>query len=200
MHISEGILPAPILIAGWGAIGVFLFWSLRKVSGDKLPRLAILSSFFFLVSFIHIPIGPASVHLTLNGLLGLLLGLDIFPAIFTALFFQALFFQYGGFTVLGVNTLVMALPPFLLVSLLRNFLKNESKIFKIMVFLIGGFSMLFSGLLMALILWIANPKFYVLSSAFIGTYLPLSIVEGIITALVVSYLKKIKKEELICCQ
>ncbi|MEZ0343753.1 MAG: cobalt transporter CbiM [Caldimicrobium sp.] len=200
MHISEGILPAPILIAGWGAIGVFLFWSLRKVSGDKLPRLAILSSLFFLVSFIHIPIGPASVHLTLNGLLGLLLGLDIFPAIFTALFFQALFFQYGGFTVLGVNTLVMALPPFLLVSLLRNFLKNESKIFKIMVFLIGGFSMLFSGLLMALILWIANPKFYVLSSAFIGTYLPLSIVEGIITALVVSYLKKIKKEELICCQ
>lgn len=199
MHISEGILPAPVLIAGWGLTGGFLFWSLRKVSGDKLPRLAILSSLFFLISFIHIPVGPTSVHLTLNGLLGLILGLDIFPAIFTALFFQALFFQYGGLTVLGINTLVMALPPFLLVSFFKNFLKNDKKLIKITSFLIGSLSILFSGLLMALILWITNPKFYVLSSVFIATYLPLSIIEGIITVLVVSYFQKIKKEDLICC-
>ncbi len=192
-------MPAPVLIAGWGLTGGFLFWSLRKVSGDKLPRLAILSSLFFLISFIHIPVGPTSVHLTLNGLLGLILGLDIFPAIFTALFFQALFFQYGGLTVLGINTLVMALPPFLLVSFFKNFLKNDKKLIKITSFLIGSLSILFSGLLMALILWITNPKFYVLSSVFIATYLPLSIIEGIITVLVVSYFQKIKKEDLICC-
>lgn len=200
MHISEGVLPAPFLIASWSVTSVFLFLSLRKVSGDKLPRLAILSSLFFLVSFIHIPIGPTSVHLTLNGLLGLFLGLNIFPAIFTALFFQALFFQYGGLSVLGINTLLIGLPPFLLAILFRNFIKKKSKVVRVMSFLIGSLSILFSGILMALILWIANPKFYVLSSIFIGTYLPLSIIEGIITALVVSYLQKIKKEELICCQ
>ncbi len=94
----------------------------------------------------------------------------------------------------------MALPPYLLFLLLRNFLKNDSKIFKITSFFIGSLSILLSGLLMALILWLANPKFYILSSAFVMTYIPLSLVEGIITVFVVSYLKKIKRGELLCCQ
>lgn len=200
MHLSEGILPGSILLSGWAGTGIFLFLSLKRVSGEKLPRLALLSSLFFLISFIHVPLGPTSAHLTLNGLLALLLGLEIFPAVFTALFFQALFFQYGGLTVLGINTLIMALPPFLLVKIFGNFMRKGDKVINIMSFLIGSLSLGLSGILMALILWIANPKFYVLSSAFVMAYLPLSLIEGIITLLVVSYLRKIKKGELICCQ
>ncbi|MGC9141943.1 MAG: cobalt transporter CbiM [Caldimicrobium sp.] len=200
MHISEGVLPGSFLIGGWCFSGFFLLLSLKRVSAEKLPRLALLSSLFFLISLIHIPLGPTSTHLTLNGLLAILLGLEIFPAIFIALLFQALFFQYGGLTVLGINTLTMALPPYLLVLFFKKFLKYNSTVFKLISFLIGSLSILLSGFLMALILWLANPKYYFLSTAFVISYLPLSLVEGIITVFVLSYLKKIKKEELICCQ
>ena len=47
------------------------------------------------------------MHLILNGLLGMLLGWAAFPSIFVALMLQAILFQYGGITVLGVNTFNM---------------------------------------------------------------------------------------------
>lgn len=200
MHISEGVLPPTFLALGWLGTISFLAISLKRVKGEKLPRLALLSSLFFIISLIHLPLGPTSTHLTLNGLLGILLGLEVFPAIFVALLFQALFFQYGGLTVLGINTLVMALPPFMLTLFFRRFLKSSSKIVYIMYFLIGSLSIFVSGLLMALILFLANPRFYVLSSTFLITYLPLGIIEGIITTFVMHYIKKLTKGELSCCQ
>lgn len=55
------------------------------------------------------PIGFSSAHLILNGLLGVVLGWAAFPVIFVALLLQAVLFQFGGFTVLGVNTATMGL-------------------------------------------------------------------------------------------
>ena len=51
----------------------------------------------------------SSAHLILNGLLGVVLGWAAFPVIFVALLLQAVLFQFGGFTVLGVNTATMGL-------------------------------------------------------------------------------------------
>ena len=73
---------------------------------------AILAAAFFVGSLIHVPIGPSSVHLILNGLLGMLLGWAAFPSIFVALMLQAILFQYGGITVLGVNTFKIIVPCF----------------------------------------------------------------------------------------
>ncbi len=42
--------------------------------------------------------------------MGLLLGWPAFPAILVGLFLQALLFQFGGLTVLGVNTFNVAVP------------------------------------------------------------------------------------------
>ena len=61
---------------------------------------AILAAHFFVGSLIHVPVGPSSVHVVLNGLLGMLLGWAAFPSIFVALMLQAILFQYGGITVL----------------------------------------------------------------------------------------------------
>ena len=65
---------------------------------------------FFVGSFVHVPIGLSSAHLILNGLLGAILGWAAFPAILTALLLQAVLFQFGGITVLGVNTFNVAGP------------------------------------------------------------------------------------------
>lgn len=69
-----------------------------------------MSAMFFIASFIHIPIGPTSIHLILSGLIGAFLGFNAGLAIFAALLLQALLFGYGGITVLGVNLLMIASP------------------------------------------------------------------------------------------
>jgi hypothetical protein len=94
---------AALTVAG-AAIG------LKKLDYEAIPRVAILSAAFFVASLIHVPVGPVGLHLVLNGLMGLLLGWLAFPAILIALFLQALLFQFGGLTVLGVNAFTMAAP------------------------------------------------------------------------------------------
>ncbi len=199
MHISEGVLSPVYLISGWLVSGGAVLFSLKALSGREIPRVALLSGLFFVISLIHIPLGPTSVHLTLNGLLGILLGQAVFPAIFVALFFQALFFQYGGISVLGINTLTMALPPYLFSLLFSRYLQ-KGKYTLLIGFLSGFLSLLSSGLLMALILYLSNPKLYLLSGIFAGTYLPISLAEGIITAFAVLYLKRTHPEVIRCCQ
>ena len=110
MHISEGVLSTPVLLSGAALTVVGTAIGLKKMDYDRIPQVAVLSAAFFVASLIHVPIGPSSVHLILNGLLGLLLGWAAFPAILVGLALQALLFQYGGLIVLGVNTFNMAMP------------------------------------------------------------------------------------------
>jgi cobalt/nickel transport system permease protein len=79
------------LVAAGTAIG------LKKIDYDHLGRVGILSATFFVASLVHVPIWPSSVHLILNGVVGLLLGWAAFPAILVALLLQAVFFQFGHF-------------------------------------------------------------------------------------------------------
>ena len=108
MHIAEGVLDTPTLLAAAGCTAFGLTIGLRRLTPRTLPTAALFAAVFFLVGTIHIPIGVASVHLILNGLIGLLLGWLAFPVIFVALALQALLFSFGGFTSLGANTLLMA--------------------------------------------------------------------------------------------
>ena len=110
MHISEGILSAPVLVTGAALTATAVGYSLKKMEHKEVPRVAILSSVFFVASLIHVPVGPSSVHLILNGIIGVLLGWSTFPAILVALALQGVLFQFGGITTLGVNTFNMALP------------------------------------------------------------------------------------------
>ena len=94
MHISEGILSAPILAGGAVLTTVGTAIGLKKMDYDRIMSVSLLSATFFVASLIHVPLGPGSVHLLLGGLLGLILGWGAFPAIVVALALQALFFQY----------------------------------------------------------------------------------------------------------
>ncbi|MEN8447025.1 MAG: CbiM family transporter, partial [Cyanobacteria bacterium J06555_13] len=112
MHIPDGIVPAQVCIAGYGTTGLLTWFSLRQIdrqgnSAAKVPKAALLTAAFFVASSIYIPIPPASVHLLLNGLLGVILGYFSFPAILIGLFFQALIVGHGGWTSLGVNATMM---------------------------------------------------------------------------------------------
>ena len=105
MHISDGILNGEICIASAAAAGIITVVSLKFIKKEEIPKISVLTAAFFVASLVHIKIGPTSAHLVLNGLLGAILGLASFPAILVALIFQAVMFQHGGLTTLGVNTL-----------------------------------------------------------------------------------------------
>lgn len=110
MHLSEGILSAPVVLATLGVAALATAWSVRNLSEQAIPLAAILGCVFFALGTVHIPVGPGSVHLLLNGLLGVLLGWSAIPVIVVALILQAALFGFGGFAVLGANVLIMGLP------------------------------------------------------------------------------------------
>ncbi|KJU87129.1 cobalt transporter CbiM [Candidatus Magnetobacterium bavaricum] len=162
---------------------------------QKIPEVAVLTSAFFVVSLVHVPVGPTSVHLLMNGLLGVLLGWPAFPAIFVAMVLQALLFQFGGFTTLGVNTLVMAAPAIVVYYLFGTAIKRGNHHLAFATgFAAGACSVVLGGLITALCLYLTGEAFYTAAKAMLIAHLPLMIIEGIVTSFCVSFLRKVKPE------
>ena len=193
MHISEGVLSAPVLISGGALTAVGTAIGLKRLNYDRIMTVAILSATFFVASLVHVPLGPGSVHLVLNGLLGVVLGWACFPAILTALLLQAVFFQYGGLVVLGVNTFNMAVPAILCFYLLRSWLKHP-KLQALAGFAVGFFSVLLSSLLVALALALSDAGFIATAKILLAAHLPIMIIEGCITMFAVSFLARVQPE------
>ncbi|MDX1739104.1 MAG: energy-coupling factor ABC transporter permease, partial [Alphaproteobacteria bacterium] len=101
MHIVDGALSSEVLIGGAAISAVGLGLGLKRLNIENIPTAGVLSASFFIASLIHVPLGPSSVHLILGGLAGLVLGWAAFPALFVGLLLQAVFFGFGGLTVLG---------------------------------------------------------------------------------------------------
>lgn len=195
MHISEGVLSAPVLITGavLSAAGVAV--GLKKMGYDRIPQVAVLSSAFFVASLIHIPIGPSAGHLVLNGLLGILLGWMAFPSILVALSLQALLFQFGGFTVLGVNTMIMATPALLAYLLFSPLLKSKNlSVIGTGGFFAGATGIAFGALLIAVALITTGESFTGVAKVIVIAHAPIMVIEGIVTAFCVLFLKRVKPE------
>ena len=110
VHILDGVLSAPVLLGGLVVAALLALVGAWRLRDDEVPRLALLTAAFFSASTIRAPLPPSSVHLLLNGLLGILLGWRAGLAIPIGLVLQAVLLAHGGYLVIGVNTCVMALP------------------------------------------------------------------------------------------
>lgn len=194
MHISEGVLSLPILATGAALAAAGVFIGLKKIENDRLVSVAILSAAFFVGSLIHVPIGPASAHLILNGLLGAALGWASFPAILVGLLLQAVLFQYGGLTVLGVNTFNMAAPAVLCSLLCGPLLRRTGKARAIGAFLCGSLSVLLAALFTATSLSLTDEGFVQAAATLVLAHIPVMLLEGGFTVLVVGYLSKAMPE------
>lgn len=194
MHISEGVLSGQVLAAGAAAALAGTAAGLKKLDYDQMVHVAILASAFFVASLIHVNIGPVSVHLILNGVVGLLLGVAAFPAILTALVLQSLFFQYGGLTALGVNALIMALPAVLVHYLYLPLLGKSPRLTFAAGFLSGVTAILLSSILLGAALWFTDEQFFKTAAAIISAHIPVMVIEGVVTGFCVSFLVKVYPE------
>lgn len=114
VHISDGILSAPWQAAGFAGAAVLIVLGMWRIRDEEIPRIALLTAAFFVASSIHVPVGNVtSVHLLLNGLVGVVLGRRAGLAVAVGLLLQVALLQHGGWLTLGVNTCIMGLPALL---------------------------------------------------------------------------------------
>ncbi|CAN2041080.1 putative metal transport protein HI_1621 [Candidatus Magnetomoraceae bacterium gMMP-15] len=197
MHISEGVLSGPVLLSNAAIAFAGTAIGLKKLDYDKITKAGMLSAVFFVASLIHVPIGPSSIHLIMSGLIGLLLGWAAFPVILVGLSLQAILFQFGGLTSLGTNTVIMALPAVLCYLIFSPFMRTGKINFLLFsAFGAGCLSIFLSGILAGLFLALTGDGFIAVSKLIILAHLPIMIIEGLITAFCISFLRKVKPEVL----
>ena len=192
MHISEGVLSAPVLLAGWAVTAPAVAAILWRVRQSEIPRIACFSALFFVASFVHLPVGVSSMHLMLSGLVGAFLGSRAILAIFVALFLQGVFFGFGGLSVLGVNTAVIGFPAVLggLFAAAAKAQELKVRTQKIYLFLAGLVPIVCSMLLLDLVLFISGREFFAIATLISLEGAILAVLEGIITLFALSFITK----------
>lgn len=124
MHLPDGIVPVEMAVAGYAGSAALAAIALARIrqmrdSSAEIPRAAMLTTVFFAVSTLAIPVPPVTVHLLLSGLMGVMLGWFAVPAILVGLFLQAVLFGHGGLTTLGLNGLIMCPPALMAFAIWR---------------------------------------------------------------------------------
>lgn len=212
MHIMEGYLSPKFCIL-WGALCVpFLiagFLSIQKTLKEHRKVLLILAmagAYAFVLSALKIPsVTGSSSHPTGTGLGAILFGPSAMSIIgIIVLLFQAILLAHGGLTTLGANTFSMAIAgPFLAYAVYK--LCQKMKVNKIVsVFLAAALGDLFTYCITSIQLGVAYPSevggigasIVKFMGIFAVTQIPLAIIEGIITAVVVIGLESYAKSEL----
>lgn len=212
MHIMEGFLPAPHA-AGWAlASAPFLahgVWRLNKaMRAHPETRLLLAASgaFCFVLSALKIPsITGSCSHPTGTGLGAVLFGPSIMTVLGTiVLLFQALLLAHGGITTLGANIFSMAiLGPWVAWSLFK-LVRSMGGSLAPAVFLAAAFGNLATYLTTSAQLALAFPdasggfvtSFAKFGAIFAVTQLPLAVIEGLISVVVVNVLTASSRPEL----
>ena len=198
MHVSEAILPAPTLAAGAliAAIGVGV--GLRGMNERDTVKVAVLSSALFVATLIRAPLGVSSAHLILNGLGGLILGWQVFPAFAIALFLQAILFGHGGISTLGVNIVIMATPGLICFYLFHARLRRVKGRRAFWTgFTAGVVAIVLGVLLLAAALYTAGSEFLAVTGVVAAAHIPVMLIEGLATGAAVSFLLAVRPETLL---
>ena len=196
MHIAEGVLSPAVL--GGGAVLALAGTAqgLRRLEYDRLVTVGILSAAFFVASLIHVPVGLASAHLVLNGLVGVLLGWAAFPSILVALLLQALLFQFGGITVLGVNTFTMgfaAVASWYVFRAVCRLCPGMGGV-RAGAFMGGALGVALAAVLTALALAFTDEGFWLAAQLLLLAPLPVMLAEGLVTMFTVSFIMRVRPE------
>jgi len=197
LHISDGILSTPVIAGGWVVAAGLTAVCLRKVQLEEIPKISVLTAMFFVADLIHVPAGPTSVHLILNGLMGIILGIRAFPAVLLGVTLQTILLGHGGVTVIGENAVNLgggALVAYGVWQLrhLTRFRRREV-VFGALAGACGVFS---SGMLMATALLLTGREFLVQAQLVVATHAVIMVLEAIVAGACAGFLIKVKPEAL----
>jgi cobalt/nickel transport system permease protein len=198
VHISDGALAWPWLAGGWVVLAVLLLAAVWRVREEEVPRIGVLTAAFFVGSSIHIKLAilPTSVHLILNGLVGVVLGRRAPIAVTVGLLLQYFLVAHGGQTTLGVNGCIVGIPAVLVgwsYPLLRRlgiqpFTRGV---------ILGAAASAGAVALNFLVLFLGGKEDWsMLAKLVLLAHLPVVLIEGLMLGVIVRYLEKVKPEML----
>lgn len=223
MHIMEGFLPSMWCVV-WGVVALpFVIWGLMNISKiiqDKqknLLLLALVGAYVFVLSAMKIPSVTGSCsHPTGTGLAAILFGPAVTAVLgLIVLLFQAILLAHGGLTTLGANLTSMGIAgPILSLIIYRLIVGNPKtntasvspKKVYFAVFLASALGDLFTYVVTSIQLAMAYPdpathsalaSFQKFASIFAITQIPLAIIEGILTAMIFSFITTHNRDQLI---
>jgi len=212
MHIMEGYLPVTYCVA-WGILSVpFLlagFYSIKKrIQTDRrsVTLLAMSGAFIFVISSLKIPSVTGSCsHMTGTGLGAILFGPSAVSILgIIVLIFQAILLAHGGLTTLGANTFSMAIAGPVIAWAIYKLCRKCNVKKRLSIFLAAAFGDLFTYCVTSIQLALAFPspeggiglsalKFL---GVFAPTQLPLAVIEGILTVIIMIGLEVYAQPEL----
>lgn len=211
MHIMEGYLP-PAFCMVWGALCLPVLTAgiirLRRLGKKRttLILLAMSGAFVFVISSLKIPSVTGSCsHMTGTGLAAVLFGVPVASVLgVIVLLFQALLLAHGGLTTLGANTFSMAIAGPLVSWCLFTLGKKIGIKRNLVLFLAAALGDLATYCVTSLQLAAAYPaaeggigaSALAFLSVFAPTQLPLAVLEGILTVMIVAGLESYARPEL----
>ena len=213
MHISEGILPLGWAVFWFFASAPFIgygLYRLKRMSGDDLamkPLVGLVTAAVFIVSCMPVPVPVAGTtsHPCGTGLSAILLGPGISVVVAScALLIQALFLSHGGLSTLGANIFSMGvMGSFAGFSVFKAL--RICRVNLVGAAFIAGVAAdwaTYLGTSVELAAGIRGsgpffPLFLKVAAAFVPTQLPLGIVEGAITAGMMSLLSRRRPDLLV---
>jgi cobalt/nickel transport system permease protein len=194
-HIPDGVLSMPVIVGGAAVAAAGIALGLKALDERDIPKMAILAATFFVASLFAVPVGPSSVHLLLGGLMGLVLGVGAFPAVFVGLLLQAVMFGFGGLTSLGVDTVNMALPGVVLALLARPLMAGATPTARgLLGAVVAAIAVVGTAAGVMLALALSSPDYVPAVKIVALTYLPLAAVEAVVTGFAVTFLARVKPE------
>lgn len=212
MHIMEGFLPVKHAI-GWSAAsapfvayGLYTINKRIKENPEQRMLLGVAAAFTFVLSALKMPSVTGSCsHPTGTGLGAILFGpTAMAPIGMVVLLFQAMLLAHGGLTTLGANIFSMAIVgPFAATAIYRV-AKMAKLPFGFSIFLAASCADLLTYVTTSAQLAFAFPdpaggfaaSFVKFAGVFAFTQLPLAIIEGLLTVMVMNALVRFNAREL----
>ena len=209
MHIMEGFLPLnwvmvwfAVCIPFW-IIGIKKLQSVSKGSVREKMTLALAGAFIFVLSALKIPsVTGSSSHPTGVGLSAILYGPFVTSILGTiVLIFLAGLLAHGGFTTLGANAVSMAIAGPIVSYLVYKGFEKKNK--ALAVFLAAALGDLATYVVTSIQLALAYPSlqggvvasFIKFGAVFAVTQVPLAVIEGLLTNVVMNILEKYSVKE-----
>jgi len=198
VHLSDGAIAPVWVAAGFIGLAILLLIGIWNIKEEEIPRIGLLSAAFFVGSSIHLPLAflPTSVHLILNGLVGVVLGRRSPLAITIGLLLQYLLLRHGGLMTLGLNACIIGVPallagwayPLLRAIRLPAFVRG---------FLLGGGAVALTVTFNFLVLLFCGKEDWsTLARLVLLAHIPIVLVEGLMLGVIVQYLEIVKPEML----
>jgi cobalt/nickel transport system permease protein len=210
MHMANELLSVPvaagtILITSGGIVAVCKK-AKETLTHEKLPLMGIMGAFVFAAQMVNFPIlTGTSGHMVGAVLLAIILGPHAGAIVMTSIVIvQCLIFQDGGLLALGCNIINMGLvPTYLGYYIFRLFSRDGLSRGRIYAgSIIACLAAVEAGaVLVPIQAWLSGVlqvPFTTFLATMLGVHLLVGLVEGVITAFVLGYLREVRPEIVAC--